>query len=244
MTLDNAAAESLPERRHRVLIVAWEKGSAADLAKALRGNGFDCEIARPEHAPQRMIDVAPGLVVLDVPVVAPDSLALCENLPARFDVPVVICSFSSREQDIVRALEAGADDYLVLPMSPSEMRARLRAILRRSGGHEQATGSSRDIVVGDLRVSPDEHRVYRRGSPVELSPIEFRLLASLLQENGRLVSHQELLERVWGPGYGNSRHYLRLYVRYLRSKLEDDPEAPERIVNEWGVGYRFQAQPG
>lgn len=244
MALDNVAAEGLPERRQKVLIVAWETEPSANLSKALRGNGFDCEIVRPEQAPQRMIDVAPGLVILAVSVVASDALALCENLPAMFRVPVVVCSLSSREEQIVRALEAGADDYLVLPMAPSEMRARLRAILRRSGGHQRGAGSSREIVGGDLRVSLDERRVYLRGIPVELSPIEFRLLVSLLQGDGRLVSHQELLDGVWGPGYADSRHYLRLYIRYLRSKLEDDPEAPERIVNEWGAGYRFQSQPG
>ena len=98
-------------------------------------------------------------------------------------------------------------------------------------------------MAGDLEIRLDEHKVYRRGVPIELSPIEFRLLACLAREAGRVVSHAKLMAQVWGPEYVDCRHYLRLYIRYLRSKLEDDPRDPRLILTEWGVGYRFQTDP-
>lgn len=206
------------------------------------GEGFDCEFARPEDAPQRMLN-APSLVVIDLPIVDDGSLAFCETLREMFSTPVVICSISSKEWDIVRAFEAGADDYLPLPMSLVELRARLRATLRRCGEQASEHATSGEIVAGDLRLSLDERRVYRRGHPIDLSPIEYRLLLSLMRESGRPVSHSKLLFSVWGPEYVDSRHYLRLYIRYLRSKVEDNPAKPELILNEWGTGYRFQAKP-
>lgn len=224
----------------KVLLVARERAGAEYLAAALGREEFDCEIARREQAPQRVLDTAPKLLVIDLPVVDSSSLAFCESLRGMTAIPVVVCSVSSREGDIVRALDAGADDYLVLPMPPRELRARLHAILRRSGDGEPVRPNPREIVVGDLRISLDDRRVYRRGHSIELSPTEFRLLLALVQQAGRPVSHSLLLFSVWGPEYVDSRNYLRLYVGYLRSKLEDDPATPRIIVNEWGIGYRFQ----
>jgi two-component system KDP operon response regulator KdpE len=160
-----------------------------------------------------------------------------------YNVPVVICSANGLERDIVRALHAGADDYFVLPMSPGELGARLIAILRRSDGRVPDRAGEREICIGDLTISLDERRVCRRGQAIDLSPTEFRLLVVLAQQSGRPVSHSNLLFSVWGPKCLDSRNYLRLYIRYLRSKLEDDPDDPQIILNEWGVGYRFQANP-
>ncbi len=225
----------------KVLLVAQARVGAEYLAAALGGEEFDCEIARREQAPQRVLDTAPRLLVIDLPVVDSSSLAFCDGLRGMTAVPVVVCSVSSREWDIVRALDVGADDYLVLPMPPRELRARLRAILRRCGDEEPGRPNPLEIVAGDLRISLDDRRVYRRGHSIDLSPTEFRLLLALVQQAGRPVSHSRLLFSVWGPEYVDSRHYLRLYVGYLRSKLEDDPATPQIIVNEWGKGYSFQA---
>ena len=125
-------------------------------------------------------------------------------------------------------------------MAPKEIRARLQALMRRLGDEEPASSNAREILAGDLRVSLDDHCVYRGSHPIDLSPTEFRLLLSLVRGSGRPVSYSKLLFSVWGPEYVDARHYLRLYVRYLRSKLEDDPGDPQIIVNEWGIGYRFR----
>ena len=141
----------------------------------------------------------------------------------------------------MRALDAGADDYLVMPIRPVELMARLRAVLRRtgdkrSGACQWATPRRRETWSWYL----DEHKAFRKGAEIDLSPIEFKLLAMLVRETGRPVSHSRLIAQVWGPEYVDCRHYLRLYIRYLRAKIEDLPESPELIQNEWGVGYRFE----
>jgi two-component system KDP operon response regulator KdpE len=217
---------------------------AKRLATVLAAAGFTCEIALWEQAPQRLLEVGPRLVVFDLPALDTASLAFCENVRGMFDEPIAICTASSREWDIVRAMDAGADEYLVMPMAPKEIRARLQALMRRLGDEEPASSNAREILAGDLRVSLDDHCVYRGGHPIDLSPIEFRLLLSLVRGSGRPVSYSKLLFSVWGPEYVNARHYLRLYVRYLRSKLEDDPGDPQIIVNEWGIGYRFRPKQG
>jgi len=167
-------------------------------------------------------------------------LAMCRRLRDSYPVPIVACSISSREQDVVRALDAGADDYLVVPIRPVELMARLRAVLRRLGDNGQTSPNGQRLVAGDIEILLDEQKAFRRGAEIELSPIEFKLLALLVRETGRPVSHSKLIAHVWGPEYVDCRHYLRLYVRYLRAKLEDSPQSPELIQNEWGVGYRFE----
>jgi two-component system KDP operon response regulator KdpE len=155
-------------------------------------------------------------------------------------VPIVVCAQSTREADIVAVFEAGADDYLVTPIRPVELTARLRAVLRRTIDAPRRQEQSDALVAGDVEIRVKEHRAYRRDVLVDLSPIEFRLLTVLVQEVGRAVSHSRLIASVWGPEYVDCRHYLRLYIKYLRSKMEDDPKDPRLFVSEWGVGYRFE----
>lgn len=148
-------------------------------------------------------------------------------------------SSSYSEAAVVAALQNGADEYLAKPISGSELVARLRAILRRNdvGLERQETDS---LSFGDLKISLAHHTVHMGGRKIDLSPIEFRLLACLARDAGKVLSHQALMARVWGAEYVESRHYLRLYIRYLREKLEDNPRNPQLILSEWGLGYRFQ----
>lgn len=215
-----------------------DEESASYLAKALGNAEFHCEYADSVEALTRVALAGPDVVVLDVPLLDDDSLLLCKHLRELSSVPLVICSMSSRESDVVRAFEAGADDYLIIPMRPAEMSARLHALLRRANTEPGVLDSS-VLSAGEIEVYLDEHRAYRNGRLVDLSPIEFRLLVSLMREQGRAVSHTRLLSTVWGPEYVDCRHYLRLYIKYLRSKIEADPANPQLILNEWGVGYRF-----
>lgn len=224
----------------KALLVGRDEESAAYLARALGHAEFSCAYADAVDALTEVALSNPDVVVLDLPLLDADSFALCRRLRQISQVPLVVCSMSNQEPDVVKAFDAGADDYLVIPMRPAEMTARLQALLRRTGGPEQSEDSN-VMRAADLEVHMNEHRVYRHGELIDLSPIEFRLLVSLVRERGRAVSHTKLLSTVWGPEYVDCRHYLRLYIKYLRSKIEPDPHSPQLILNEWGVGYRFEA---
>jgi two-component system KDP operon response regulator KdpE len=221
-------------------------GNAGDhLTESLDREEFTVErVSHISDMSRVLKEMDPDLVV--VSCVRPDSTALgfCSGLRQISSIPVVVSSPSSREADIVRVFEAGADDYLVTPIRAVELNARLRAVLRRTADAPVRRTQSEMLSVGDIEVSLKEQKVYRRGDPVDLSPIEFRLLTVLMQETGRAVSHSKLIANVWGPEYVDCRHYLRLYVKYLRTKLEDDPKNPRLILSEWGVGYRFESPAG
>jgi two-component system KDP operon response regulator KdpE len=145
------------------------------------------------------------------------------------------------QSDKVAALDAGADDYVTKPFAMEELLARLRAALRRSGPDEPAQPS---LVFGDLEVDLARRLVTRAGEPLHLTPTEHQLLEALVTNQGKLLTHQWLLRRVWGQGYGTETTYLRTYVRTLRKKLGDDAAAPALIVTEPGVGYRWIAEAG
>jgi two-component system KDP operon response regulator KdpE len=224
-----------------ILLIGNDRGTVGDLAGAISGNQVHLQsVASEAEALAVLSNTEPSLILLEVQSPETQVLSLCRRLRARFPLPIVICSTSGREQDVVRALEAGADDYLVMPIRPAEMMARLRAVLRRVGDASPQPANGQRLVAGDLELQLDEHKAYRRGTEIDLSPIEFKLLALLVRETGRPVSHSRLIAQVWGPEYVDCRHYLRLYIRYLRAKIEDIPETPELIQNEWGVGYRFE----
>lgn len=223
----------------KALLVGPDEESAAYLARALGHADFICDYANPVDALTEIALSRPDIVILDMPLLDSGSLLLCRKLRQLSAVPLVICSMSNQEADVVRAFDAGADDYLVVPMRPAEMTARLQALLRRALTTEPS-GDPNIIRAGDIEIHLDEHRAYRGGRLIDLSPIEFRLLVSLVREHGRAVSHTRLLSNVWGPEYVDCRHYLRLYIKYLRTKIETDPNSPRHILNEWGVGYRFE----
>jgi two-component system KDP operon response regulator KdpE len=148
----------------------------------------------------------------------------------------VVVSAVGDEREKVRALDAGADDYVTKPFGSEELAARLRAVLRRvsDNGNEPA------IEVGDLVIDLADRRVRRGDEHIHLTPIEFDLLRVLAQNRGRLVTHKQLLHEVWGPAYGDETHYLRVHVAHIRRKLELDPARPRYIITEPGVGYRLR----
>ncbi len=177
------------------------------------------------------------LVILDLGLPDRDGLEFIRELRALADTPILVLSARGLEEDKVVALDAGADDYLVKPFGVPELLARARALLRRARG-EPAPVILR-LAGGAVEIDLARRAVRRDGAPVHLTPIEFRLLKTLIGHNDRVLTHRQLLRAVWGEGHSESGHYLRVYVGRLRHKLEADPARPRHLLTETGVGYRF-----
>ena len=188
------------------------------------------------------LDVAaherPDLVVLDLGLPDRDGVDFIRELRVWSAVPVLVLSARADESDKIAALDAGADDYLTKPFGIGELRARVRAMLRRSQ-MQSDSGAGALHAFGDVRVD----LVRRAGAEVHLTPLEYNLLVQLLINPDRVLTHHHLMDKVWGPANREKDHYLRVYVGRLRQKLEVDPARPRHILTETGVGYRFQPQP-
>ena len=179
----------------------------------------------------------PDLVILDLALPDMDGIQVCKRLREWTQVPVIVLSVRESERDKVTALDQGADDYLTKPFSAEELLARIRVALRHAA-HERC-GEPGEIVSGSLVIDLAGHLVTRDGVEVKLTATEFRLLAYLATNAGRVLTHQAILSHVWDPADADRLEYLRVYIRQLRKKLEDDPEHPRMILNEPGIGYRF-----
>ena len=181
----------------------------------------------------------PDLVLLDIMMPDMDGFETLKRLREISDVPVIFLSVKGEEYDRVHGLDLGADDYITKPFSPKELVSRIRAVLRRT--ESKATTTKSEVVVDDeLHIKFDERKVIVRGQEVHLRPTEYRLLYQLVSNAGRLLTHETLLSRVWGPEYRDEDHYVRLYITYLRQKIEKDPKNPDYILSERGLGYRFK----
>lgn len=193
---------------------------------------------RGKEALERAREDMPDVVLLDIMMPEMDGFETLRRLREFSQVPVLILTAKDEEEDRVRGLELGADDYIGKPFSHRELVSRIRAVLRR---HYIAPPVPQTMVQVDDRLSIDFARreVLVNGERVNLRPTEYRLLYHLVQNAGYVQTHQMLLTRVWGPEYRDESHYLRLYITYLRQKIEEDPANPKYILTERGVGYRF-----
>jgi two-component system KDP operon response regulator KdpE len=182
----------------------------------------------------------PDLIILDMSLPDIDGLEVCRQLREWTQTPIIILSVRDSEPDKVAALDAGADDYLTKPFGIEELLARVRVALRHA---TQATGSTKYTLIraGEIEVDLAAHIARRSGAEIDLTATEFKLLAYLAGHAGRVLTHQAILSNVWGPADADRLEYLRVYMRQLRKKLERDPEQPEIITTEPGVGYRFMA---
>jgi len=203
---------------------------------ALEQEGFVVHEAR--NAREGMVEAGtrkPDLVILDLGLPDLDGKQVITDIRSWSDVPIVILSARTQEAEKVEALNAGADDYLTKPFGVPELLARIRVQLRR---RSQAGSSNGRFRLGELQVDLPGHTVSRRGEPVHLTQIEYRLLATLLRDAGRVITHRQLLVAGWGPSHTDDHHYLRIYMQRLRQKLEDDAAQPRYLLTEIGVGYR------
>jgi two-component system KDP operon response regulator KdpE len=184
---------------------------------------------------------SPDLIILDVMMPTMDGLETTRRIRQTSLVPIIVLTALGEEKDKVAALDLGADDYLTKPFGVEELLARVRAVLRRSKP-QPAPAPASVLRVGGISLDPAAHVVARNDELLKLTPTEFDLLHMLMQNMGRVLTHRELLQRVWGPEYGDEAEYLRVYIRRLRHKIEADPLNPRHLLTEHGIGYRFAAE--
>jgi two-component system KDP operon response regulator KdpE len=188
---------------------------------------------------QQMYDQRPDLIILDVMMPRMDGWETCSRIREISQIPIIMLTAKDEEADKIRGFKCGVDDYVTKPFSFAELTARVGAVLHRT---KQPPPVKRPNVhvAGDLVIDLDNRRVTRQGKPVDLTPTEFRLLACLVENAGRVLSHEQLLTQVWGYEYTGDTGYVKRYIWYLRQKLEEDPSNPKHIVTERGFGYSFQ----
>jgi two-component system KDP operon response regulator KdpE len=221
-----------------ILIVDDEASIRAFLSAGLASRGYACEEAATAEAGLTLAaSLNPDLILLDLGLPDQDGQVVVTRLRQTGTVPIVILSARDQEQDKVRALDAGADDYLTKPFGLDELVARIKVALRHRQG--PATPSDQVQNFGDLTWDPGAHRVFVAGIEAHLTPVEYRLLSVLARSPGRILTHSWLLREVWGLSSLESVHYVRIAMAGLRKKLEQDPGNPQFIHTEVGTGYRF-----
>ncbi|MHB8135271.1 MAG: response regulator transcription factor [Anaerolineaceae bacterium] len=222
-----------------ILVVDDEERMARFIRLNLEHDGFQVvEAYRGMQAMNAYRDSLPDLILLDVMLPDIDGFEVLGMIREISTVPVIMLTAKGEEDDRVKGLELGADDYITKPFSPRELVSRVRAVLRRV---EPASSESPDVIQVDSKLKLDfaKREIWLNGELVKLRPTEYRLLFHLAKNAGWVLTYDQLLSRVWGYEYRDEPHYVRLYINYLRQKLEEDPSNPKYILTERGVGYRF-----
>ena len=221
----------------RILVVEDEARVARLVGEILRAVGYEVmAVANGKLALDRLAIEQPDLILLDLMLPGNlDGYEVCRRIREFSQTPIIMLTARAQENDLLRGFEAGADDYLTKPFSAKELVARVKAVLRRSQRPEET--STATWTCGDLTINFAQHGVQVAGQPVALTRTEYALLRELALHANRVMTHQDLLARVWGPEYRDDVDYLRAYVRYLRRKLEADPSNPKYILTSLGVGY-------
>ena len=221
----------------RILIVDDEPNILGTVAPLLRTRGYEVFSAMSGRAGLESVDRdKPDLIVLDLGLPDMDGVDVCHQIRETLNVPILVLSARGAEGDKVRALDAGADDYVTKPFGAEELLARIRAALRRV---EAPSPASEPIVRGDLVIDRERFRVLRNSEEVRLTPKEFELLTFLAQHPGRVLTHRAILKAIWGPNAVDQPEHLRVLVGALRKKIEPNPSSPKYILTEPWVGYRF-----
>jgi len=218
----------------RILVVDDDRALAEMLGMVLQGEGFLTEhSADGAEAVEKFREMRPDLVLLDLMLPGLDGIEVCTQIRAESGVPIIMLTARTDTVDVVRGLEAGADDYVVKPFNPTELTARIRARLR---GPQQ--DASETLTIGDLTIDVSAHEVTRNGQPISLTPLEFDLLAILARKPQQVFTREVLLEKVWGYQYKADTRLVNVHVQRLRAKIELDPDRPTIVTTVRGVGYR------
>jgi two-component system, OmpR family, KDP operon response regulator KdpE len=222
----------------RVLVVDDEPQIVRGLRVVLQNAGYRVEEATTKREALDALSFRPpDAIVLDLLLPDGNGVEVTTDIRRWSRVPIVVLSAVGDEQQKVRALDAGADDYVTKPFGTEELLARLRAVLRRRSEEGDSA-----VTVGELEIDLADRSVHRNDEEVHLTPIEFDLLSKLAEHPGRLVTHRQLLQEVWGPGYEDETHYLRVHFAHVRAKVEPDPSNPRYVITEPGIGYRLRVE--
>jgi len=242
LKLDKSAARE-NAKAVRVLVVDDDRSNLKLTAFLLREEGYAVFTADNGQEALRLIDEkTPDLLILDVMMPGMDGWEVTRHLRRNSNLPIIILSAKGETSDRVYGLDLGADDYLAKPFEPAELLARVRAVLRRAEAFTFGEPQNQ-LTVGSFRLDPVNNTVASlpAGRIVELTPIEFRLLHYLARNNGRVLTHEQLLSTVWGYEYEGYSNQVAVYIRRLRAKLEPDPNEPRHLLTARGIGYRFEA---
>jgi len=224
-------------KKIKILVADDEPNVQMFIRANLLARGYEVYLAKDGVETLEVAELnLPDVIVLDVNMPRMDGIEACRRLREWANMPIIILSVRGDEKDKVKALDEGADDYITKPFGVEELLARIRVALRRSRG---PTIVAPIFTAGDLEVDLSKRLVRRRGQLVKLTQSEYELLAYLVSNCGKVFTHAELLHKVWGPEYGAEREYIRVFVRQLRRKIEDDPSNPRFIVTVPRMGYRF-----
>lgn len=224
-----------------IVVIEDERQIRRFLRTSLEAEGMIVHEA--EAGRQGMVEAAtrkPDLLIVDLGLPDIDGVEVIREVRSWTDMPIIVLSARNEEAEKVVALDVGADDYLTKPFGVSELLARIRAQLRRHHRGGNADTLDEAFSFGEISVDLARRKVTRAGEAVHLTPIEYRLLVTLVRHAGRVLTHRQLLKEVWGPSHVESNHYLRIYMGHLRQKLEADPAQPKHILTETGVGYRLE----
>lgn len=239
LTPHSASAVVAPDEGRTILVIEDEQKIREIVRQALVGPADRWHEARTGAEGLAIASEEPlHLVILDLGLPDLDGLEVCRRLRKLTTAPIVVLSARHTEANKVALLDAGADDYITKPFGPGELQARVRAQLRRA--RMPASTADQPLAVGDLIIDLNRRTVTRAGSSVHLTPTEWSLLIALASNPGKTLTHDQLFEAVWGKSFGQPQQYLRVYITHLRKKIEVAPYAPQFIITEPGVGYRFE----
>ncbi len=223
-----------------ILVIEDEPQMQRFLRIVLQGQGYS--FIKAQTGQEGLVQAAtrsPDIILLDLGLPDIDGLEVTRRLREWSDIPIIVLSAREQEQDKIKALDAGADDYLTKPFGAGELLARIRVAIRHKVMRQSITGEP-VFILDNLRVDMSRRQVFLNEQEVHLTPIEYKLLTVLIQNAGKVVTHNQLLKEAWGPSYTKETQYLRVYMTQLRHKLELDPARPRFLINEPGIGYRLK----
>lgn len=221
-----------------ILVIEDDPHTLAVLQVTLSQHGYQCVHASSGAQAVVALDYWPQVVLLDLGLPDMDGVEVTRRIREKSDVPIIVVSARTQESDKIAALDRGANDYVTKPFLTGELLARIRVALRRPPAESHR--ESGRVTVGDLSIDFDVHEVMLKGRPIYMAPLEFRLLALLVRSAGRVLTHRQILDQVWGANSSATVNYLRVYMKKLRYKLEPEPANPKYLLNEPGIGYRLR----